>query len=234
MKICVIAPVILTGPPQDSVKEFYRAKRYDCQTEMVFIDQGPESIESEYEDVLAAPDVVLKAFSASKKGFDAIVVSCMLDPGVEQARELLNIPVVGPGQTSMHIASLLGEKFSVITVVNSLIGPIYRRAQMYGLSKNLASVRSINIPVLQLEKDKDVSQLIINESISAINEDGASVIVFGCTGMAGMANAVQEELHRKGYRVPVIDPGVTALKVAEAMVDLKIHQSKLSYPTPKK
>ena len=234
MKICVIAPVILTGPPQDSVKEFYRAKRYDCQTEMVFIDQGPESIESEYEDVLAAPDVVLKALEASKKGFDAIVVSCMLDPGVEQARELLNIPVVGPGQTSMHIASLLGEKFSVITVVNSLVGPIYRRAQMYGLSKNLASVRSINIPVLELEKDKDVSQLIINESISAINEDGASVIVFGCTGMAGMANSVQDELHRNGYRVPVIDPGVTALKVAEAMVDLKIHQSKLSYPTPKK
>ena len=42
MKICVIAPVILDGPPQDSIKEFARAARFDCETEMVFLDRGPE------------------------------------------------------------------------------------------------------------------------------------------------------------------------------------------------
>ena len=81
------------------------------------------SIESEYEDILAAPDVVLKALEASKRGFDAVVVSCMLDPGVDQTREMLDIPVLGPAQTAMHVASMLGDKFSIITVLDRLIGP---------------------------------------------------------------------------------------------------------------
>ena len=87
---------------------------------------------------------------------------------------------------------------------------------------------------LELERENNVTKLIVDESICAIKEDHANAIVFGCTGMAGMANAVQEGLHRMGFNVPVVDPGVTALKIAEAMVDMKISHSKMSYPNPNK
>lgn len=200
---------------------------------MLFLDRGPASIESEYEEVLAAPDVVIKAKEAETHGADAIVVSCILDPGVHAARELVSIPVLGPAQVSMHLAAMLGPSFSLITVQKSLIPPLHRLTRLYGLSDHLASVRTIEVPVLDLRRNTDrVVKALISESARAIDEDGAYVIIFGCTGLAGMAKAVDEGLRQSGYEVPVIDPTVTAIRLAPTLVHAGLSHSKLAYPFP--
>jgi allantoin racemase len=98
----------------------------------------------------------------------------------------------------------------------------------------LASVRSIDVSVLELESDRDATiQPLTKEALAAIEVDGADVIIFGCTGMSGLAAAVKEGLQAHGRAdVPVIDPGIAALKLAEALVDLHLAQSKHTYPPP--
>jgi len=117
MKIRVIEPVTSEGLDETTVEEFSRVASPDTELSVVHLDQGPASIESRYEAALAAPDVVRKAIEAEKDGMDAVVSNCMDDPGVEAAREMVSIPVIGPAQTSMHIATMLGHRFSVVGVL---------------------------------------------------------------------------------------------------------------------
>lgn len=235
MRICVIAPVIRSGSGPASVEEFGLAARTDCEVRVVFLDRGPASIESEYEEALAAPDTVTKAWEAEKEGFDAVVISCMLDPGLAAARERVSIPVVGPSQASMHLAAMLGHRFSIVTVLKRLVPPLENLARVYGVDGQLASVRAVDIAVLDIEIDNQrVIEALVEQSILAIERDNAHVVVLGCTGMAGLAQAVRNGLLERGYDVPVIDPGIAALKLAEALVDLGQAHSKWTYPYPPK
>jgi len=61
-----------------------------------------------------------------REGFDGVLVDCFGDVGVKTAREITNIPVVGPGEASMVFAVALGHRFSVITVLKSAV-PIFKR-----------------------------------------------------------------------------------------------------------
>jgi allantoin racemase len=57
--------------------------------------------------------------------------------------------------------------------------------------------------------------------------------MFGCTGMVGLAQAVEDRMRREGISaVPVIDPPVLAVKIAEALAEMGLTHSKRTYPAP--
>jgi allantoin racemase len=235
MKIRVVDPVVSKSLEGTSLEELSPAARPDTELSVVSIDKGPASIESTYEAALAAPHVVAKIVQAEREGVDAAISNCMDDPGVEAAREMVSIPVIGPCETSMHVASMLGHRFSVIGVSEADDRPFHDHARQAGLEGKLASVRSVNIPVLELEDRDRAVRALVEQSVKAVTEDGAHVIIFGCTGMAGMARDVEEGLRQQGLiDVPVIDPAKLALKIAEALADMGLSHSKRTYPTPPK
>ena len=63
MKICVVVPIISKEfiKKEDVRKRVGNYVRPDTEVDFVFIDYGPASIESRYDDVMAAPFVVKKA-----------------------------------------------------------------------------------------------------------------------------------------------------------------------------
>lgn len=199
------------------------------------IDIGPASIESEFDEAMCQPDTILKIIEAEKEGCDGVVIDCMGDPGLQAARECVSIPVIGPCEAAMHYASMLGHKFSVLTVLKRTVPLLENLSLLYGVSSKLASITPVNIPVLELEKDLDYTlNRMTTVAIDAIKNDHAAVIIFGCTGMLGCADAVQNNLKAKGYDVPVIDPIPLAVNTAYVLAKLKLSQSKHSYPLPPK
>ena len=197
------------------------------------IDIGPNSIECEYEEAMSQPDTILKIVDAENEGSDAVVIDCMGDPGLKGARECVSIPVIGPCETAMHYASMLGHKFTVVTVLDRLIPQFENQALLYGVPSKLACVKAVDIPVLELEDDLDatVEQLKV-KSIEAIKDHNADVIIFGCTGLFGCADALQSKLKKSGFDVPVIDPIPLAVNTAYVCAKLKLAQSKKCYPQP--
>lgn len=200
----------------------------------VQIVRGPASIESEYEAALAAPDTLRLMAEAETEGVDAAVIDCMGDPALQAARELVSMPVLGPAQTGMHLACLLGHRFSVATIGEQAIPELENLARVYGVSEQLASVRSVDIPVLELADDPDrLAEALVEASAAAVLEDGAHVILFGCTGMAGYAKRVRDGLAAHGIEgVPVIDPMPAAVRIAQALAELGLTHSKRTYPHP--
>jgi allantoin racemase len=233
VKIRVIVPVTAREFVVATQPQYMAAVRPDAEISVVGLDRGPASLESDYEDALAVPDILAKVRVAEAEGMDAVIIDCMADPGLSPARELASIPVVGPAQTAMHLAAILAHRFSVITVLERDIPLIDRLARLYGLESKLASARPVNIPVLELGKDREwLVEALAEQAARAVAEDGAHIIVFGCTGMRGLARQVEQALAERGYPVPVIDPGLAALKLAEGLVDMGLSHSKRTYPPP--
>jgi allantoin racemase len=185
--------------------------------------------------MLSQPGTIARVIEAEREGADAVVIDCMGDPGLFGARECVGIPVLGPMQTAMGIAAMMGHKFSVVTVLSRILPMIENEAAVYGMSGKLASARSVDIPVLELEKDlAAIKRALIAEAKRAVLDDGADYIIFGCTGMLGCADAVRNGLLRDGLDVPVIDPVPVTVNVAAALVRSRLAHSKRAYPQPPK
>ncbi len=232
MKLRVVTPISTKGFM--CADDFARIVRPDTELSHVDLDHGPASIESEFDEMLATPETVARIIEAERDGMDAVVINCMGDPGMMAGREAVSIPVIGPCEATMHVASMLGHTFSVITVLKHLRPMFENRAAIYGLRDKLASVRAVEIPVLELESDRErLVRALADEAVEAIEQDGAHVMIFGCTGMLGTAEAVERELAARGYgHVPVIDSMVWAIKMTEAMVDMGLRHSKRTWPFP--
>ncbi len=205
------------------------------KVDLVDIKTGPGSIECNYEIMMSQPGTIARVIEAEQQGADAVVIDCMGDPALFGARECVSIPVIGPMQSAMGLAAMLGHKFSVVTVLRRIVPMIETQAAVYGLTGKLASARSVDIPVLELEKDMAATRrALIAEAKRAVLEDGADYIIFGCTGMLGCADAVYEGLLKEGLNVPVIDPVPTAVNLAAAVVRSKLTHSKQAFPAPPK
>lgn len=235
MKIRIITPVVThIVPTEDLLAAVSEEGAGAITIDRVTVERGPTSIESEFDEALAVPDVLNKIREAEQEGCDAVVVSCFLDPGVAAGRELVAIPVVGPGEAAMHLAALLGLRFSVVTVLDEIVAAIHRRCWAAGLGSRLASVRAIDTPVLELHTDQQgLVVSLVEQCIKAVKEDDAHALVLGCTGVTGLARAVQLELSAKGYEIPIVDPLVAAVKVARTLVEMGLSHSKRTFPYPR-
>ena len=199
----------------------------------VNIDIGPSSVENEIDEALAAAGVILKAIEAEKEGADAIIIDSCGDAGIYPAREAVSIPVLGCGQTPMHVASMLGGKFSIVTVLDSVMGMLEDHAKKYAAHEHLASIRSIDVPVLDIHKDLEgVKHKLAEESLKAVEEDGANVIMLGCTGFMGCDEVINRHLKAEGYDIPIVDPTSVCIVVAQGLIKLNLSHSKKLFPTP--
>lgn len=129
----------------------------------------------------------------------------------------------------MHLAAQLGHKFSVLTTLQRRTAVRERAALLAGLERRLASCPSLELAVLDTVVDRErVVERLLRVGRTAVEEDGAEVLILGCAGLGDLAPRVQRELG-----VPVIDPNAAALKLAETLVDLGLAQSKArTYSAP--
>ena len=191
------------------------------------INNGPLAVESALDEVLAAPPVLEQAVEAEQDGFQAVVIYCFSDPGLAAVRQALKIPVVGPGQTSLALASLLGHRISVLTALAEGIPRLAMALRHFGLDMTrLASIRSMDTPVLDLREDESRTMAAVTERVGkAVEEDGAEVVVMGCLGLAGYGREAEQR-----FGVPVVDPAFVALSTAEMMVRLGLSHSRRTFP----
>ena len=227
----LITPIVVEGVRTlDDIKPLERS---DFVIRHSLLKCGPSSIESHFEEAMAVPDTVRIAIEAEDKGANAIIIDCMGDPGMHVCREAVSIPVLGAGQTAMHIANMLGHRFSFITVLERIRPMIAGIVASYGLTSHYASFQAIDIPVLEIESDINACVSALTEKARlSIEQDGADAIVLGCTGFLGCAEAMRSGLLEAGYDVPVVDPIPATINMAEALIRSGLSHSKHCYPMP--
>lgn len=189
---------------------------------------GPVSIEGYYDEALAVPGLLIEIGKAERSGADAAIIACFDDTGLDAARTLAGIPVIGICEAACATAALLAKRFSVVTTLERSRVPVEELCRRYGMAER-ASVRAANIAVLSLEDpNSGARDRLRSEIAAAIDEDKAEAIVLGCAGMADLARTLQSE-----FGIPVIDGVGAAVKQAEALVGLGLTTSKRgAYASP--
>ncbi|MFF2327329.1 MULTISPECIES: aspartate/glutamate racemase family protein [unclassified Streptomyces] len=232
MKLTIVIPVISDAFTEEVRKEVAGWVSPGTEIDVRRIARGTASIESEYDEALAAPGILDAVRAAAEDGADAVFISCFGDPGVHAAREIVDIPVVGGFEPAVLTSLALGEKAGVITVLPNVLPMLHSLVRRYGLTERLGPIRVVDIPVLDLTDPERLVDRLAEQARAAVDEREADVIVLGCTGMIGVARALQERLAQDGPFVPVVDPTGAAVTWLESQVRLGVRPSRTTYMTP--
>ncbi len=210
-----------------------KVKRPDTQVTVICPKHGPETIDSSYDEAYAVPPTLDLVKKANADSYDAILLGCFCDAGVEAAREISDIPVIAMEEATFSVALTLGAKFGVLTEKRPRVAMKEMHVRRAGLGGRLASVRALQMSTADLAENPDETKrrgLLLARRM--VEEDGAEVIIMGCAAMAGYNEEIQNELS-----VPVLDPTVISFKYAEMIADVGVSHSRIglySPPEPKR
>lgn len=222
MRIQVVNP----NTSADMTRQIHEVARAAAAThtrvETVCPAHGPASIESHFDETIAAAAVLDRIAEGVSAGFDAHVIACFGDPALLAARELARGPVIGIAEAAMHAATMVATRFSIVTSLGRTAIQAEELLLRYGFERHCRRIRAVELPVLELtHEDCSVSAQIADECRLARDEDDIGAIVLGCAGMGAQAAPLSAELG-----LPVIDGVGVAVRMAEALVGAGLFTSK--------
>ena len=148
------------------------------------------------------------AMVAQREGFDAVAIGCFFDPALRAARSLVNIPVLGLGETCALVACSLGRKFGLVTLCADQSADYSDLMHAYGLERRFAGAVALEpgIDEFALEADEQLAQGIEARFDAAC----AQVIAQGADIIIPADGVLNEFLVRRGRlqahgNVPVMD-----------------------------
>lgn len=166
------------------------------EVETLCIPDQPEGIHSPETKASAVPKILDTAEAFRNK--DVVIVSCADDPGVEQLRLRLPVPVVGAGSSVAALARRWGPRAGVLGITDYAPPPY---EEMFGADLiNLGRPDHVSSTLDLMTEAGRQGALDLGQRLKAA---GAQSIALACTGMStvGLAPQLQEALG-----LPVIDP----------------------------
>lgn len=196
--------------------------RTGSEVEIRHLENAPRNIDFYVPKHLVEVDVLRAVRAAEADAFDALVIGCCYDPALTQARELTDMPVVGPLEASASLARLFGHRFAVVTDHTKAVPEIEDRIRLYGLEPNCRSVTAIDWYIDDMIGDPDaVARDAHARCLEVMERGGAEVVVLGCT----IVSACYERAVLRGAAelsdLAIVNPNLMAVKVAELLADLR-------------
>lgn len=181
--------------------------------------QGPHTIEGALDAALGTAGM-LEVVGAYPQPFDAVVMACFGDPGVEALRLLVRVPVVGIAAASFTQAMFMSQRFAIVT---PSIGTPERYAAVtaaMGLTKQFLGTYQTSLSVVDFESgNPTVLETLVFHAQQAV-KDGAECLLFGCAGIADQIREIED-------RVGVTCIASVAAGVSQAMACLQHQRSSL-------
>ena len=128
--------------------ELRRVKRPTTEIEVRSLKSGPHHLEYHAYEAWVTPDIITTVVAAEREGFDAAVIGCFYDTGLRPAREVATrIAVAAPCESALHIASTLGDSFSIIVGRRKWVPEMRDNVTRYGYRERLASFQVVDLGV---------------------------------------------------------------------------------------
>lgn len=176
-----------------------------------------------YATRLADLQVIDNIITAEREGYDAVAISCFLDPGLEEARSMVDIPVVSSSETALLIASTVARSFGFLTLDENMAAYLRHLVVHYGFAERVNVVAALDPPIDEFELDRafEGSPEFVERFSAQAKEliaDGADIIIpaEGVLNVALVRNNVKTVAG-----APVLDSYGSLLTLAEAMVRLR-------------
>jgi allantoin racemase len=185
------------------------SNQIDCMT----LEGTPLGIETQ-RDIDSVIEPLCRLVAAEAPRTDAFVIGCFADTGLYSVREVTNKPVLGICEAGLSTALNLGERFGVISTASETRNAELRLVRSYGLLERCVGFEPVDIPVADIATSAAAKDRMLG-SAERLKALGADVLVLGCAGMAPY-----KSLLRETFKMPVVDPSVSAVAMAIGIVAL--------------
>lgn len=190
---------------------------------------GGEAV-SNFHRTLVAPAAARAVVEAERAGYDAVVAWGTLDLGVEEARHLVDIPVIGPGHIAASVAATLCQRFAVISTRSTSIKMHRNSIRAWGLERWAVDYRFLDMPPMDMPNHVDeVRKRFVACGRAAVHEADAELILplaYSIVPLTQNAADLAEEIG-----VPVLNPLPLTLRIAEALAASGFRNSRAAYPS---
>lgn len=148
----------------------------------------------------AIPHIIRLISEFEKEGVKAIIVSCADDPGVEEARKIVKVPVIGAGTAAALVALVYGDRIGVLGITDEVPRPIKRILS----DKIVGYEKPHNITnTLDIEKNRDE----IIKSAKKLMDLNIDALVLACTGYSTTRTS---DILKRVIDIPIIDPVIAS------------------------
>ncbi len=160
---------------------------------------------------------------AEREGFDVVIIGALQDLGLQIARSVVDIPVIGYGEVSMLTAVTLGSRFSFICINPGMDPIIQAMINDSGLASRAAPNTFMDCGYADLSdavngKPARFLDAFTEASRRAMRDHGVDVLLPGQT-------IITELLWREGIReldgAVVLDPRLPLLRFAQMRHDMR-------------
>lgn len=217
----------------ENMLEYVRSvARPDTHVDVTFVkDAAGESFSPwlRYPRAFLAVEILERVRQAERSGYDAVFPGmCFGEFFLEEARQTVTMPVVGPSESAMTVAQLLGKKFAVVTTFQRFERPVEDRIHAHRWGSRAIAPRPVrsytpDLSNQMLEAYRGRPERMIEEfdlHAQQCVKDGADVVICGCNPLgAALSKAGYNEVIGTG--VPVVTALSTMIKQAEMLVDLR-------------
>jgi allantoin racemase len=178
-----------------------------------------------YLEHLDTGEILDNGLRAEKEGYDAFLIGNVFEPGLHELREVLNIPVLGLLESSVHLACLMGAGFSVVNVNPKFTRRVTENIASTGLSSRMVSIDRMEVEggraVDRAFEDKVVCADVVCQFSDAarvgIDKGAETIIPAGGIVMTILAHAGVHTVDG----VPIVNGLIALLKTAEMAVQIR-------------
>ncbi len=178
-----------------------------------------------YLEYLDTREVIENAIAAERQGFDAFLIGNILDPGIAPCRELVQIPVLGLCETSLHIACMMGWRYGIVTVNSKFTPRIASNVERSGLGQRMAAMELMHMPRLSSlaagfhegEAQQEILRQFTDAAKACLSKGAEVIIPAGGTVMAILAQTHMREIDG----APILNGIPTLVKMGEAATKLR-------------
>ena len=181
------------------------------------------------EITMVSPALVQAFREAEAQGYDAAVPLGFLDLGVDGGRSAVDIPILAPFETALHVAALMGDRFGCIAYSEVHFPVLQALVRRYGMEHKIVgwAGSGFDLPDIAANHDTMVENFVA-AARKLIDENGADVII--PTGITQCPVHIDPKWLMKELGVPVSEGIGAPIRIAATFADLGLHQSRRRWP----
>ncbi|UEM06075.1 aspartate/glutamate racemase family protein [Skermanella rosea] len=233
MRVLVINPNTTVAVTESIVAEARRVASQDIEITGVSARFGSPFIQTPEESATAA-EAVLELVARLAPGFDAVVIAAFSDPGLDAARAVSPVPVVGIAESAMLTALLCGGRFAIVTLGSALKPVLEQAARRLGCADRLSAIHALDPPAGAEDGARRAATVQHDHGTTlaglcrrAAATEGVRSIVLGGGPLAGLAHRIRDQVP-----VPLLDGTACAISHAATLVRLGVRYWPEPEPTP--
>lgn len=214
LRLLAVNPNLTTGVTDAFVREAQAIAPEHVVIDGLTGEFGATIVSTEAENIIASY-AALDLLAKHASSYDAVILAISFDSGLDGAREIMPIPVVGITEATLLAAADISNTIGLVSF-GAVSLPLYQRlAYRYGLSDKVAGWEVVEIANASGYLDPKAQDDAVLQAIERMQTlSGITAAVILGTAVVGMAGRLQSQLP-----IPIFDGAAPSVAAALAAID---------------